>query len=168
MHPEECKTYRWQSKQKLAIFGTALFFKVSKKIAYFGLLCIWSSEVLVTTYLDIAAMGFHIWHFVVLALYIVVVQSGSLGKKPKLVANNKVDRIWKVTKHKCESTGKCSKMIADEAYNCVNECTSPACYEEVYAEVPLEDGEIDSVRSRSFTACLRKEVNASQKKKLYK
>ena len=31
-----------------------------------------------------------------------------------------------------------------ENVNCVNKCTSPRCFGEVYAAAPLEDGEIDS------------------------
>ena len=44
--------------------------------------------------------------------------------------------------------------------NCVNLCTSPMCFEEVYGESnggALEDGEIDLDRKRKFETCLRKE-----------
>jgi hypothetical protein len=48
--------------------------------------------------------------------------------------------------------------VPDEAANCVNSCTSPLCFGQVYGpEVggALEDGEVDSERERKFTTCLR-------------
>ena len=49
------------------------------------------------------------------------------------------DRFWKARKRDCERD-MCGHMIPEEAYNCVNECTSSVCYGEVYAGEPLEDG----------------------------
>lgn len=76
--------------------------------------------------------------------------------------NAKFDRMWKKTKDNCERYN-CSNTytFAEEAYNCVNECTSSSCYADVYASSPLEDGEIDVARSRVFSACLRKEIKAN-------
>ena len=37
--------------------------------------------------------------------------------------------------------------------NCILQCTSPACYEEIYGAEELELGEIDNKRARAFTAC---------------
>ena len=71
----------------------------------------------------------------------------------------RLDRIWKARKSVCEKED-CSHLIFDEAYNCVNECISKICYDEVYAGDPLEDGEIDNGRMRLFTSCLRKEAKA--------
>jgi hypothetical protein len=56
-------------------------------------------------------------------------------------------------------------MVPEEAYNCVNRCISSNCYGEVYAENPLEDGEIDSIRNREFTSCVRQEVRNEKYKK---
>ena len=39
--------------------------------------------------------------------------------------------------------------------NCVLECVSPECYAEVYAQDPLEEGELDTTRGRLFRVCVR-------------
>ena len=75
-------------------------------------------------------------------------------------------------KANCEKN-ECSSYHIDEGMNCVNKCTSELCYNQVYSEEPLEDGEIDMVRSKKFTDCVRKEIKdlqyqnrvASRKKK---
>ena len=66
------------------------------------------------------------------------------------------DRAWKQRKRECEQ-GPCSHLVIDEAANCVNECVSPACYAEIYAAEPLEDGEIDVERRGRFQKCVRDE-----------
>ncbi len=76
----------------------------------------------------------------------------------------RLDRQWKARKANCEKD-QCSALIPEEAYNCVNECVSKSCYDEIYASNPLEDGEVDSSRIRSFTNCLRKEEKVMAKKK---
>ena len=71
------------------------------------------------------------------------------------------DRAYRSRKRECEGPGSpCHGREADAAANCVNECVSPACYGAVYAAEPLEDGEVDSTRSRTFLACVRKEAAA--------
>jgi hypothetical protein len=47
--------------------------------------------------------------------------------------------------------------------NCVNNCTNPTCYEEVFASEPLEDGEVDELRQQSFVTCMRRELRLVQK-----
>mmetsp|Transcript_46664 Transcript_46664/g.105490 ORF Transcript_46664/g.105490 Transcript_46664/m.105490 type:complete len:192 (-) Transcript_46664:150-725(-) len=83
-------------------------------------------------------------------------------------ANNhkaKYDRYWKATKKTCERD-TCGHLVPDEAMNCVNECTSPGCFAEVYGpgteEGPLEDGEVDRDRERKFTSCVRKETREAR------
>jgi hypothetical protein len=39
--------------------------------------------------------------------------------------------------------------------NCAMRCVSPECYENVYGDDPLEDGEVDVVRGRTFRSCAR-------------
>lgn len=76
-----------------------------------------------------------------------------------------MDRIWKQKKAKCEKK-ECGRLVPEEAYNCVNQCVSPKCFGEIYAENPLEDGELDNARYRQFTGCVRletrNEVNANK------
>ncbi|KAG0563428.1 hypothetical protein KC19_8G030600 [Ceratodon purpureus] len=39
--------------------------------------------------------------------------------------------------------------------NCALSCVSPSCYESVYGNDPLEEGEVDLRRGRQFKACIR-------------
>ena len=80
-----------------------------------------------------------------------------------VASNNhaKYDRIWKKDKEKCERVDCAHIAAPEEGYNCVNECVSSKCYEEIYSASPLEDGEIDSLRSRQFSSCVRKETRAN-------
>jgi hypothetical protein len=66
----------------------------------------------------------------------------------------KMDRIWKQRRAQCQRQ-ECGKLVKEEAYNCVDRCVSPECYDEIYGDNPLEDGEIDNVRYRQFTGCVR-------------
>ncbi len=52
----------------------------------------------------------------------------------------------------------CQAFNQDENMNCVNECTSKKCYDEIYAPSPLEDGEIDHKRLKDFLSCVRLEI----------
>ena len=67
-----------------------------------------------------------------------------------------VEREWRLRKSQCEAED-CSHFIPEEGYNCVHNCTSPACYEKIYSAQPLEDGEVDFDRYRKFVECLRSE-----------
>ncbi|KAL2642030.1 hypothetical protein R1flu_009617 [Riccia fluitans] len=49
-----------------------------------------------------------------------------------------------------------SSHIAKE--NCALRCVSTACYNTIYADDPLEDGEVDIKRGRDFRLCLRREI----------
>ena len=69
---------------------------------------------------------------------------------------NRQDRAWKMKKSSCESED-CSHLVPEEAYNCVNECVSPDCFQTIYSSNPLEDGEIDPDRNRQFIQCIRQE-----------
>jgi len=48
--------------------------------------------------------------------------------------------------------------------NCINSCTSEKCFNLLYIDEPLEDGEIDVDRQRKFTTCLRDEVKRKKLK----
>lgn len=70
--------------------------------------------------------------------------------------NGRIDKLWRDQKKSCEQGAECSPIHPDENANCVNKCISASCYEQIYAEEPLEDGEIDHRRNRDFINCLRK------------
>ena len=82
----------------------------------------------------------------------------AVGKK-NINRNNNIaqaDKIWQSKKAQCTVT-TCAMYVIPEGYNCVNKCLSPKCYDEYYAASPLEDGEIDGLREREFTKCVRQE-----------
>jgi hypothetical protein len=58
----------------------------------------------------------------------------------------------------------CSGFIPEESMNCVFLCVSPACYENIYAIDPLEDGEIDIPRAKEFEQCVKDELKAMRKR----
>jgi hypothetical protein len=64
------------------------------------------------------------------------------------------ERQYNIMKIACER-GPCAEYLPEENMNCVHECIDHGCYMEVYGENPLEDGEIDLVRARSFLTCLK-------------
>ena len=77
--------------------------------------------------------------------------------------NRRWDRVWKAKRKECGAKGKCATLHPDENDNCVNECTSAACYAEVYAAEPLEPGEVDMPRWRSFERCVRREAREARR-----
>lgn len=77
-------------------------------------------------------------------------------------AHARIDREWKAKKGKCEAEQCKHLKQPDLSENCVNECTSPKCFQEIYASDPLEDGEFDNVRGRLWTNCLRREIREQQ------
>ncbi|ETW01119.1 hypothetical protein H310_06732 [Aphanomyces invadans] len=73
--------------------------------------------------------------------------------------HSKVDRMWRMQKKGCEMY-ECSHLNEWTNMNCVHECISAACYAEVYASEPLEDGEIDEYRYHKFLSCIRNDYRA--------
>ena len=55
----------------------------------------------------------------------------------KASRKRKADRSYRDVRRACE-LGACSHIpVADEAQNCVHQCMSPTCFDEVYAEDPV-------------------------------
>ena len=73
----------------------------------------------------------------------------------------RTSRTWKVRIRECEE-GACAHLIAEEGMNCVHRCASAACYDEVYAAEPLEDGEVDTERDALFKSCMVAEAKAQR------
>jgi Domain of unknown function (DUF4787) len=53
---------------------------------------------------------------------------------------------------------ECARLVPQESLNCVNLCISTACYQQVYGEYPLEDGEVDVQRALAFEGCVKNEL----------
>lgn len=58
----------------------------------------------------------------------------------------------------CQNDSGCALLIPEESLDCVNQCVSPACYNKVYADMPLEHGEIDVPRALVFDMCVQEEL----------
>ena len=75
--------------------------------------------------------------------------------------NNGGSRKAATRKKECEQI-TCADVHADDAVmprdNCVQQCLSAECYQQVYADNELEPGELDTKRSREFTQCVTKEA----------
>lgn len=72
--------------------------------------------------------------------------------------SNQVERKISQSRNQCELK-KCGHLFSMESMNCVNECMSATCYEQVYGDgKELEDGEINSQSDRQFRTCMRKEL----------
>jgi hypothetical protein len=90
---------------------------------------------------------------------------------PKLVTGGRQSRTHtkrmdielRSTRVLCEKD-ICSGFIPEESMNCVFLCVSPACYENIYAIHPLEDGEIDIPRAKEFEQCVKDELRAMRKR----
>lgn len=63
----------------------------------------------------------------------------------------------------CEADCMEHIMYAEEAMNCIQECVSPTCYQEIY-KAPLEPGEIDLDKAGRLKSCAESEVEEIRKK----
>ena len=69
------------------------------------------------------------------------------------------DKKYRTAKRTCESdTYKCGTIIPEENMNCVTQCISQSCFENIYSDNLLEDGEIDLKRDAAFESCVKKEM----------
>jgi Domain of unknown function (DUF4787) len=73
----------------------------------------------------------------------------------------------------CQNTGTCPLRypIPEESLNCVNQCISLPCFQEIYnssAAGPLEDGEVDIPRAKAFEKCVLAELRPQRRQKAVK
>jgi hypothetical protein len=68
---------------------------------------------------------------------------------------------------RCLRHDDCRDSSHDSGYSedCELRCISPACHNQVYADEPLEEGEIDLDRALRFRACLARQVKSMAKVK---
>ena len=81
---------------------------------------------------------------------------------------SKIDRDVRRQRKDCEESPQCFVLPPHENNNCINQCLSSACYEQIFASDPLEDGEVDKIRTREFSKCLRNERKQEAKVKKVK
>ena len=58
----------------------------------------------------------------------------------------------------------CGAYLMEEKLNCVSLCLSPACYETIYGDNPLEDGELDFTRAKLFDECFLSESRKARER----
>mmetsp|Transcript_130723 Transcript_130723/g.279564 ORF Transcript_130723/g.279564 Transcript_130723/m.279564 type:complete len:130 (+) Transcript_130723:83-472(+) len=85
------------------------------------------------------------------------------GGKPKKYGQHTSKVHWK-RESECAKT-TCKGFHSDENEDCTSRCVSEPCYEEVYASMPLEPGEVDKARQSKFNICVRKEFDEENKRK---
>uniref|UniRef100_A0A6U4NHL6 Uncharacterized protein n=1 Tax=Hemiselmis andersenii TaxID=464988 RepID=A0A6U4NHL6_HEMAN len=66
------------------------------------------------------------------------------------------DREMRNRRTECEKS-TCSGMQDIERTECSYKCISNDCWSEVYSKDQIEEGEVDTERSRLFASCFRKE-----------
>lgn len=88
--------------------------------------------------------------FLLLAL-LVQAASMSLARKRRKEA----DMAWRGLKRECERSRECGGLPPGESGGCAAYCMAPQCYDAVYADSPLEPGELDARRSDKFAECLQ-------------
>jgi len=65
------------------------------------------------------------------------------------------DREFRQRKIDCASSECAGKVGADEM-NCTYKCMSQGCFSEIYGHDEIEEGEIDTARSRLFNTCFKR------------
>ena len=73
---------------------------------------------------------------------------------PAMKRRKRIQHHMHSLKNLCEQE-TCQHLVHEESMNCVYQCVSEECYDQVYAMAPLEPGEIDFERARSFEMCFR-------------
>mmetsp|Transcript_26881 Transcript_26881/g.40706 ORF Transcript_26881/g.40706 Transcript_26881/m.40706 type:complete len:123 (-) Transcript_26881:147-515(-) len=89
------------------------------------------------------------------ALLVAMMATVLVEAKPKKYNGNSAKTHWK-KENECLKSD-CKAYNTDENEDCLARCVSPACHAEVYAEDPLEPGEVDKQRSNKFNSCVRSE-----------
>jgi hypothetical protein len=87
------------------------------------------------------------------------------AKKNNNRRNQSLDREVKAKRAECEEEMRDDPSCAASAIdmdNCVLRCVSPSCYANVYGSDPLEEGEVDVARGRTFRSCARGELRGAK------
>mmetsp|Transcript_4464 Transcript_4464/g.8165 ORF Transcript_4464/g.8165 Transcript_4464/m.8165 type:complete len:110 (+) Transcript_4464:208-537(+) len=92
--------------------------------------------------------------FVVCVLVVALLSLTSFGKA-RGVSKAQFSRLMRNKKQQCAEKEECLKLPDDQFEACLLYCLSSQCYEKVYAEEPLEEGEVDADRWDQFQKCIR-------------
>ena len=89
------------------------------------------------------------WIRVTITILVLIVLAQDVGAK---TSTSQVDRMTNRKRGTCE-TSECGHLHYLENANCVNQCVSRKCYDDVYKGKELEDGEINTAQERSVSPC---------------
>lgn len=90
--------------------------------------------------------------------YLVSVDAG----KPKTRGNTKrktavAAREYNRKRRECDASVTECEYEQYDRDNCVLRCISQPCFQSIYANDPLEDGEVDETRSRAYKKCAKEQ-----------
>eukprot|EP00747_Dinoflagellata_sp_TGD_P166031 gnl/TRDRNA2_/TRDRNA2_188205_c0_seq1.p2 gnl/TRDRNA2_/TRDRNA2_188205_c0~~gnl/TRDRNA2_/TRDRNA2_188205_c0_seq1.p2 ORF type:complete len:118 (+),score=18.21 gnl/TRDRNA2_/TRDRNA2_188205_c0_seq1:31-384(+) len=75
--------------------------------------------------------------------------------KPKKYGGGGSKSYWK-KENECQRT-TCKGIHTDENDDCIAKCVSETCWQEVYADDPMEPGQVDRPRQQKFNQCVKAE-----------
>ena len=104
---------------------------------------------------------------VIILLWLAPLVTGDVSRHPPSGGNGRRQRNelrLRNLRLQCQNDGACALLVPEESLNCVNQCLSHDCYEQIFAQDPLEDGEIDVVRGQQFEDCVKEELRNLKKK----
>lgn len=107
--------------------------------------------------------------FVLAVMEMPGVKNGAMSASQKTKrATGRFDASIKQAKKECaqridqEADPTCVATLVDRE-NCVLKCMEPACYDQIYGQDPLEEGEVDVVRGKAFRQCQREAMMQREK-----
>jgi len=90
----------------------------------------------------------------------------ALGSSARKRKKRLAEKRYRKLKQDCETLEeKCGLLLPGENMNCVFKCISPTCYEAIYTDEPLEDGEVDLKRESLLAKCAKKELKLMMQRK---
>ncbi|CAJ1965761.1 unnamed protein product [Cylindrotheca closterium] len=104
--------------------------------------------------------------FVLVILFMLpsMVEGGSRRRRREKKNRRSNAKTAIVYRRRLDCEADCMERIiyAEEAMNCIQECVSPTCFQEIY-ETPLEPGEIDLNKAKRLQTCAEQEVVDTRK-----
>merc|ERR1719503_291459 len=88
------------------------------------------------------------------AFWALAVHSVLVSAKPKKYGGHTAKVYWK-KENECKKN-ECKHLHSDENDDCLAQCVSTDCYNEIYSSEPLEPGEIDTTRQNNFNKCVKR------------
>lgn len=89
----------------------------------------------------------------------------SVNAKKKKARRQRKSNNQEKNQQKLACEMKCLQIwLPEESLNCIHECRSSNCFEQVYGDSILEPGEVDPVRAEEFDQCHLVEISRARQK----